>query len=266
MATVSLKKEGRDLSWGVAYTYTDAKEVSPLTSSVSLSSWNARSVFNPNEEVTANSAYLVKDRFSGNFRWRKAFFGTYNTEVGMFFESRKGKPYSWTYNNDLNGDGSAGNDLMYIPKALGSGEVVFVGDTATSRANEERFWQIVNSNKGLSEYVGRVVERNSSFSQWTTSVDMKITQEVPGFGSGHKASFALEFQNVGNLLNKKWGRVDEIAFQANGGQARSFVNYAGLDAQGRYRYALANSVQDFTTRQARGESQWAIQLAFKYEF
>jgi hypothetical protein len=266
LATVSLKKEGRDLSWGVAYTYTDAKEVSPLTSSVSLSSWNARSVFNPNEEVTANSAYLVKDRFSGNFRWRKAFFGTYNTEVGMFFESRKGKPYSWTYNNDLNGDGSAGNDLMYIPKALGSGEVVFVGDTATSRANEEHFWQIVNSNKGLSEYVGRVVERNSSFSQWTTSVDMKITQEVPGFGSGHKASFALEFQNVGNLLNKKWGRIDEIAFQANGGQARSFVNYAGLDEQGRYRYALANSVQDFTTRQARGESQWAIQLAFKYEF
>jgi hypothetical protein len=266
LATVSLKKEGRDLSWGVAYTYTDAKEVSPLTSSVSISNWNSRSIFNPNEEVTANSAYLVKDRFSGNFRWRKAFFGNYHTEVGMYFESRKGKPYSWTFSNDLNGDGNAGNDLMFIPRALGSGEVVFVGDSATSRANEERFWQIVNSNKGLSEYTGRVVERNSSFSQWTTSVDMKITQEVPGFGKGHKASFALEFQNLGNLLNKKWGRIDEIGFDGNGGQARSFVNYAGLDAQGRYRYAVNNSVEDFTTRQSRGESQWAIQLAFKYDF
>jgi Carboxypeptidase regulatory-like domain len=266
LATVSLKKDGREFSWGIAYTYTTAKEVSPLTSSVSNSSWASRASFNPNEEVTANSAYLVKDRISGNLRWRKNFFGEYRTEVGMFFESRKGKPYSWTYNNDLNGDQLAGNDLMFIPSGFGSGQVVFVGDTATNRANEERFWQIVNSNRGLSDYAGRVVERNSSFSQWTTNVDMKITQEIPGFGKGHKAAFAFEIQNVGNLLNKKWGRVDEIAFQANGGQARSFVNYAGLDEQGRYRYALANSVQDFTTRQARGESQWALQLAFKYEF
>ena len=266
LATVSLKKDGRDFAWGIAYTYTNAKEVSPLTSSVSNSSWASRASFNPNEEVTANSAYLVKDRFSSNLRWRKNFFGGYGTEVGMFFESRKGKPYSWTINNDLNGDGLAGNDLMYIPKAPGSGEVVFVGDTATSHANEDRFWQIVNSNRGLSDYKGRVTERNSSFSQWTTSMDMKISQELPSFVKTHKAKFSLEFQNVGNLLNKKWGRIDEIAFQPNGGQARSFVNYAGLDGQGRYRYALANSVQDFTTRQARGESQWAIQASFNYEF
>lgn len=266
LATVSLKKDGREFSWGIAYTYTEAKEVSPLTSSVSNSSWASRASFNPNEEVTANSAYLVKDRFSGNVRWRKNFFGDYRTEIGMFFESRKGKPYSWTYNNDLNGDGLAGNDLMYIPRGFGSGDVVFLGDTATNRANEERFWQIVNSNRGLGDFAGRVVERNSAFSQWTTSVDMKITQEIPGFAKGHKAAFAFELQNVGNLLNKKWGRVDEIGFQANGGQARSFVNYAGQDAQGRYIYALQNSVQDFTTRQARGESQWALQLAFKYEF
>jgi hypothetical protein len=266
LATVSLRKDGRDLAWGIAYTYTNAKEVSPLTSSVSNSSWASRASFNPNEEVTANSAYLVKDRVSGNFRWRKNFFGDYGTQVGVFFESRKGKPYSWTFNNDLNGDGLGGNDLMYIPRAPGSGEVVFVGDTATNRANEERFWQIVNSNRGLSDYKGGVVERNSAFSQWTTSVDMKISQEVPGFAKAHKAQFTFEVQNLGNLLNKNWGRIDEIAFQANGGQARSFVNYAGLDEQGRYRYALANSVQDFTTRQARAESQWTIKLGFEYNF
>jgi hypothetical protein len=27
--------------------------------------------------------------------------------VGVFYEGRRGKPYSWTYINDLNGDGMA---------------------------------------------------------------------------------------------------------------------------------------------------------------
>jgi hypothetical protein len=111
-------------SWGLAYTYTDAKEVSNLSSSVSNSSWASRAIFNPNEEVSANSAYLVKDRYTGNFTWKHQFFGTNNTSFAVFYEGRKGKPYSWTYYNDLNGDGSS-NDLMYIPSAQGSGEVVF---------------------------------------------------------------------------------------------------------------------------------------------
>jgi hypothetical protein len=26
--------------------------------------------------------------------------------LGVFYEGRRGKPYSWTYYNDLNGDGN----------------------------------------------------------------------------------------------------------------------------------------------------------------
>lgn len=76
----------------------------------------------------------------------------------------------------------------------------------------------------------------------------------------------LDLFNVANLLNKKWGRIDEIAFSAGGGTARSFVNYAGLDAQGRYIYSVSQVARDFVTRQARGESQWAAQVTVRYEF
>lgn len=256
----------KGLGWSVAYTRTDATEVSPLTSSVSTSNFNARSVFNPNENIASNSSYLVKDRVNMLVNWQHKFFGAYNTRFGMFYEGRSGKPFSWTVNNDLNGDGLAGNDLMYIPKALGSGEVAFYGDSATSHVNEERFWSIVNGDKDLRNAAGSVARRNGSFAPWTNSVDLRISQEIPGLWKGNKGSFSLDFLNFGNLLNKKWGHINEVAFQSAGGQARSFVDYVGLDAQGRYTYAVRPQVESVDIRQAKGESQWAIQATVKYEF
>lgn len=267
VVTFSLTSPTRKgFGWSVAYSHTNATEVSPLTSSTSNSNWSGRSVFNPNEDTAANSSYLVKERINARLSWEKRFFGNYRTRLGVFYEGREGKPYSWTINNDLNGDGLAGNDLMYIPSAEGSGEVVFYGDTATNKSNEARFWAVVNANEVLRNAKGGVVGRNSDFSPWTNSFDVKITQELPGFAKSHKASFALDILNFGNLLNKKWGRIEEVGFQSAGAQARSFVDYAGLDAQGRYVYAVRNNVEDLNVRQAKGESQWAIQATFKYEF
>ncbi len=254
-------------NWSLAYTYTEATEVSPLTSSVSNSNFNARAIFNPNEDVAANSAYLVKNRINGSLTWERAFIKGYKTRVGLFYEGRTGKPYSWTFTNDANGDGVAGNDLLYIPSSPGSGQVVFAGaDTAAKVAAEARFWQIVNANPVLARSAGKVVGRNEDFSPWTNSIDMRISQEVPSFFKGHKAVFALDILNLGNLLNKKWGRIDEIAFNSNGGQRRTFVNFVGLDPSGKYIYSVANNADDFTTRQQRGESQWALQATFRYEF
>jgi hypothetical protein len=267
LATLSLSRPmTAGFGWSMSYTYTDSKEVSPLTSSTSNSNWAGRSVFNPNEEVNSNSSYLVKDRLNAVVNFQKRFFGAYKTTFGLFYEGRTGKPYSWTINNDLNGDGLAGNDLMYIPSKPGSGEVVFRGDTATNHANEDKFWSVVNANGVLARNAGKVVGRNTDFAPWTNSFDMRVSQEIPSFIKGHKASFTLDMFNVGNMINKKWGRINEVGFQANGGQARSFVDFVGLDAQGRYIYQVRDKVEDLDVRQVKGESQWAIQATVKYEF
>ncbi len=267
LATATLSGRAfKSLGWSASYTYTEAKEVSGLTSSVANSNWNSRAAFNPNDKLASNSAYLVKDRFNGSMNWSKAFFPGYKTTVGVFYEGRSGKPYSWVYANDFNGDGNGGNDLMYVPTAPGSGDVVFLGDTATSKTNEERFWGLVNATPNLLAAAGGVAKRNTDFSPWTNSIDMRISQEIPGFFKGNKGVLAVDILNVGNMLNKRWGRIDEVAFLANGGQTRSFVNFVGLDSQGRYIYAVNSQVTDFTTRQARGESQWALQVTARYEF
>jgi hypothetical protein len=245
------------LAWTLAYTRTTAREVSPLTSSTSSSNWGNRNIFNPNEEVLQNSNFLTKDRVSASVSFARAFVGKHRTTVGLFYEGRRGKPYSWTYINDLNGDGVSGNDLMYVPSGPGSNEVVFRGGAA----EEARFWDIVNAYSALSSAKGGTVGRNNQFAGWVNNFDMRISQELPGFVKSHKASLTFDILNVGNLLNKRWGRIDEIGFPSN----RSFVNYNGLDAQGRYVYSLG-SLEDLTTRQATGESQWALQITLRYQF
>jgi len=247
------------LGWALAYTKTSSTEVSPLTSSVANSNWLNRSVFNPNEDVASNSNFLVRERINAGFTWSQAIFGNRKTTMGLFYEGRQGKPYSWTYGNDLNGDGVSGNDLMYIPKGLGSGEVVFKGGAA----EEAAFWQIVNDNPDLSKAKGGVVQRNASFSPWTNSFDLRLSQEIPGITAKHRGFLIVDFLNVGNLINRNWGRIDEGPFPLT----RNFVYFNGVDSQGRYVYSLrSGGASPLQTRQTAGESQYAIQVTARYEF
>ncbi len=243
--------------WSVGFTRTTAKEVSPLTSSTSGSNWGLRNILNPNENVLQNSNYLTKDRITAGLNFTRALVGDYRTIVGVFYEGRRGKPYSWTFLNDANGDGQGGNDLMYIPRGPGSGEVVFRGGAA----EEARFWDVVNAHPGLSGAKGGVVGRNDNYAPWVNNIDLRFSQEVPGFSSKHKGQITFDILNFGNLLNNKWGRIDEIGFPSN----RSFVNFNGIDSQGRYVYSVG-SLEDFVTRQVGGESQWALQVTLRYSF
>jgi hypothetical protein len=268
------------LGWGVSYAWTRATEVSPLTSSVANSNWLNRAVFNANEEVASNAATLVRNRITGNVNWAKAFWGTYKTSFGLFYEGRTGHTYSWTYANDANGDGVAGNDLLYVPKGPGSGEVLFRLPTtsaissqanldayqaSTAAAAEAKFWSIVDANPSLRNYKGRVVPRNSGFSPFVNSFDVKVSQEIPGIFGKQKGTISLDILNVGNLIKRDWGHIDEVGF-GTGGQVRNFVNYAGIDPKtGKVIYSV-NDPADYTIKQNRNESQWAAQVTVKYEF
>jgi outer membrane receptor protein involved in Fe transport len=271
--TLSLSQQvSPALSWNFAYTRTSAKEVSPLTSSTAHSNYRGTAVFNANEDVASDSSYLIRDRFNLGINFSKAFFGKYKTTFGAFYEGRDGKPYSWTYGSDFNGDGIAGNDLMYVPRAPGSGEVLFrLQGAANTVANsstqaEALFWSIVEADSGLSKHKGGVVPRNSARSKFSNTIDVRLSQEVPGLFSGHKGVISLDILNFGNLINKRYGRIDEITFTSNGGNRRAFVNTAGIDpATGKTIYAVGTPF-DYVTKNNRGESAWAMQVTAKYEF
>lgn len=65
-ATFSLAKPlTENWGWSLGYTYTQSKEVSPLTSSQNTSNWNNTQILNANENIAYNSRYAIKDRITG---------------------------------------------------------------------------------------------------------------------------------------------------------------------------------------------------------
>jgi hypothetical protein len=241
--------------WQLGYTFTDAEEVSPLTSSTSGSQFGNNAVFQINEEVASRSSYAIRNRFTAAASYRHFFFDDLKTEVSAFYEGRSGKPFSYVFDNDANGDGRFGNDLLYIPAARG--DVLF-----GSAAEENAFWAFVETDEYLRSHLGTIAERNGARSKWTNSVDLRISQELPGFFADNKAEIWLDILNVGNLIDKDWGQIDEIPFPLT----RGVVEYGGIDAaSGRYVYRF-NTPDPSTIYDDRGVSRWAVQVGFRYQF
>ncbi len=203
--------------WSLGYTYTAAKEVSPLTSSQNTSNWNNTLSLNANDNVAYNSRYALKDRVTGTLEWKKAFFGNYATRAGLFYEGRSGRPYSYIFYNDANGDGATTNDLFYVP--AGYGDVLWTGRPGkgtnqawTPEQMEKAFFEWLETVQNWPLSKGQVVPANAHRAKWVNSFDVRISQELPGFFKGRKTEVALDIMNVGDLLNKKWGLIDDYGF------------------------------------------------------
>lgn len=265
-AVVSLEKPLEDHWYAkLAYTYTEATEVQTGTSSQAETNFRTNPIFNINEEVAGKAAYAIKDRFSAYLSYKNDFFGDLDTTFGMFFESRSGLPFSYTFAGDANGDGrSTNNDLFYVP--TGPGDVVFTdvgtGTSAITAAQQEAaFWAYVEGNDYLNSHRGQVVERFGANMPWVNQVDVHIAQELPGFFGDNKSEIFLDIVNFGNLLNKDWGMVEEVGFPGFMQVARM----AGVDANGRYIYQFTR-VPTMRTRDEVGQSRWSVQVGFRYEF
>ena len=109
---------------------------------------------------------------------------------------------------------------------------------------------------------GRVAERNGARSTWVNQFDIRVSQELPGFWDGHKSEIWLDVLNVGNLLNKDWGRIEEVPFPA----ARGVVEYGGVDpTTGKYIYRF-NTPDGLNIYDDRAISRWSLQVGFRYKF
>ena len=258
--TVSLEKSWDTFYGRLSYSAGRSEDVNSGTSSRAISNWNNRAVFNPNEDVESTSNFEIRDRLSLLLTKSFEIFPGLQTNVSAFYEGRSGRPFSWAFDNDANGDGIRDNDLLYVP--AGPGDVAW-----TDPAMEAAFLAFVETNSTLRQYQGQVVPRNSDHSSMTHSIDLRFSQEIPSFGET-RSYFYFDILNFANLLNDEWGHIDQVPFE----YVAEIINFEGIDDQGRYIYEWdgwdgVTGQTDASFLQDRvGQSRWSVQLGFRFEF
>ncbi|MFV8782597.1 TonB-dependent receptor [Microbulbifer sp. SA54] len=251
------------LSVNLSYTHQDVTEVNPGTSSTAESNYQYEVVENRNQPLEGTAYYEIEHRLVLNLGYRTEFVSGYATSVNLFMERRSGRPFSWTlgayYDDDL-GDQNAfsGSDvyLAYIPSGA--------DDDAVDFANGLSYAEIMEIARaaGVEGFAGGYVDKYSSRMPWVTTMDLAITQEIPGFMPAHRGLVYFTIDNFANLLNNDWGKVYDIQYPQ-----QILFDY-DVNPDGQYVYSEpfgGGNTANFSRFQA-AESTWRVKLGLKYNF
>jgi hypothetical protein len=193
---------GLDVLFG--YAWTEAEDVSPMTSAVALSNYENNALLDINNPPAADSNYVAPQRFTLRLDFARAFFGDNETRFTLFGYLHEGQPQSYAMNGgDLEGDGFFGRHLLYVPDGPSDPNVVFAWDDEDNDA----FFAWVNAN-GLSP---GFTKRNQFNTGWSTRFDMRISQDIPLPGDLRGRAY-FKVYNLGNLLNDDWGKIVDAQF------------------------------------------------------
>ncbi|MBA4012439.1 MAG: TonB-dependent receptor [Phenylobacterium sp.] len=273
------------------YTHTEATDANPMTSSIAQSSYTRFASFDVQNPPAATSDYEIRERFAFDVSYARKFFGDNETSIRMFAQSRTGLPFSYTFANSAtsgfdndfgnsvssySGRQASSNALLYVPAASG-GQVTATSDP---RVNYAAGFDVAAFNaflqqSGLIGYAGKIVPRNSHTNPDVTTVDLRISQELPAFfPNGAKLEVYMDIENLGNLLNDEWGIVEQYDFyrgvpvvnvQCGNGAAGACAapgatyTYSGTGVGG----AFQQPVKPFLRSE---NSLWQIKIGAKYKF
>jgi hypothetical protein len=202
----------------LAYTYGAARDMQSVGSTVQA---NTPTVAGQNYLGLAYADNDMRHRFVGYVNYRIQYgkqiggatmitLGLVSNSGGSVSNANSGK-ISYTYTNDLNGDGQT-NDLIYVPNS--ASELTFAPITNSSNQvlftpeeQQAAFDAYIESNEYLRSRRGQYAERNGAELPWLTRFDLSITQDFYVMVGGKRNTIQLraDMLNFGNWLNDKWG-------------------------------------------------------------
>ncbi|MEN8669157.1 MAG: carboxypeptidase regulatory-like domain-containing protein [Ketobacter sp.] len=242
---------GLDLVLG--YAYTDAEDVNAMQSFTAQSNFDNVSLLDINDPQPATSNYNTPHRFTLRASYGHEFFDGYETRFTTYIVRKDGQPQSYVMDGqNLEGDGFFGRHLLYVPADASDPNVDLSGMTA---AQQNEFFGWADA-RDLDR--GAFVSRNESYSPWTTRMDVRVDQELPGFFGDSKGRVYFKVYNFLNLVNDSWGLQYDADFFAN-----EVIN-ADIDAQGRYVYS--NFRDGDITGLRQSASLWEARLGIEFEF
>lgn len=279
------------LSMRASYTRTDAEDRNPMTSSIADSSYVRFGSYDHQNPPLATSDYEIRDRFSVNVNWARRLFGDNETSVNVFAQKRSGMPFSYTFHNSRTGsfDNDFGNvvtqsysglqatsnQLFYVPQTDASGNVTLTSDPIVTYVGgfDIAAFDRYLKNTGLIEYAGSIAPRNGFRGEDVTTVDVRLSQELPAFfPGGAKLKVYMDIENFGNLLNPDWGVLNQYTFHRSVPVAQLACSPGPLcDNAAQFTYSNLQTAFGTTDEAVRpfgvnNASLWQVKFGIRYEF
>ncbi|MDO6446812.1 TonB-dependent receptor [Colwellia sp. 1_MG-2023] len=244
-----------------SYTHSSIRNRIDATGTSTNTAYNYNPVIDPENPSIGTSAYEVKHRLTLNLSYNTEVFDGYNTAFHMFWERKSGRPYSYLLGWN-NRDGISGEldltsaNLPYIPTGADDGAVDFVNGLSYNEIIGEL------SKAGISS-AGGYLPKNGYRAPWTTTLDLRLEQELPGFMEGHKGLIYFDIKNALAIFDEDAARVYQLPF---GQSATEILDYSINDA-GQYVYESANISQGESPVEWKDrESTWSMKIGVKYTF
>lgn len=241
-----------------SYTFTQSKTRNNGTSSVANSNWQYNYTYgNSNDPELAYSAFNVPHMVRVAAFYTKKWKANRSTTIGLIYNGSTGMPYSIYYNGDLNGD-SGTNDLMYIPTDAEVDQMSFTADkNYTVDEQKANFKAWLGREEYLKDHRGEYFERYAANEKFEHHFDLHLAHTIDFMVGKNMRSleFSLDIINIGNMLNKEWGRTS-----ASSGYY-SPVNYKG---NGNFQFLQK---ADYNMRSYSDYySRWRGQVGVKFSF
>lgn len=273
--TVQLRKIFQSgIGTSLGYTYLQARNQFKSTEIASVLWAESPVQGNPNNPELSYSEFGNRHRIVGSGNYRYQWSNNVATSFGLFLEVAEGNRfagaggnrYSYTYSGDVNGDGQAGNDLIYIPND--ENEIIFqpytntAGNVVSAAQQWVDFNTFIEQDKYLSSHRGKIAERFGLLNEWFWNMDLRILQDFALNAGKQRHTFQINFDilNLGNLLNSSWG-VRKVAPS----NATVPLRLVGFNGQGAPEFNFTGPTSTFIDDPGLF-SRWQIQIGVRYFF
>jgi len=274
--TAQLQKEmTKGFSGSIAYSYGRAYSMNDGVSSQNSSQWRVANVRGKNSLDLAISDFDMGHRITGFVSYKREYLKHTATTISLFYTGQSGSRYSYGYADGSSkylGEDNQSLELMYVPKDANDINLVNLisgSDTITPAQQWADLNTFIENDEYLNSRRGQYTERNHSRLPFTNIFDARIAQDFHVNVKGKKNTIQIAFDvfNLGNLINKDWGRI----YYSSGAYYNNYplVKMAGFEADG--------TTPKYTFTKPKGEtyaiddsgilsSRWQGQITVRYIF
>ncbi len=205
----------------LGFTKQDLEEIRSYNRFVGFETYAMDPQTDLNNPIIGASRYETPYRVTATMNWQKALFGDNMTTVSLVYIGRSGLHYSHVFGSggnptfggtflaDFGSEAdNPGSQLFYVPTGLN--DPIVTGDPEFLKHLDG----YINSESCLNSYRGSVAPRNSCKASWSNIINLRLMQEIGVWGN-NKLDLILDVENLGNLINSEWGRLESYSAPSN---------------------------------------------------